>query len=319
MIKISVIVPIYNMEKYLKKCLDSLVNQTLNEIEIIAINDGSTDNSISILNEYSKKYKNIRLFNNENQGISKARNFGIEKAKGKYIAFVDSDDYVETNMLEIMYNKAISDDLDIVVCDYYNYYENTGKIEEFKIVDFENTNIKNNRKLLFQINPSPWNKIYKKSLFNDKEYRFPIGIKYEDLGYIPILLSKAKKIGKVNVPLNYYLIRGNSETTTMDKRVFDIYKILDILYKYFEKEKINNSEEVEFLFISKLTMYNLQQRINTDKECANNFIDRSFEYLDSKYPNWKKNKYFIKVNKIKVLIKANKMLTKKYAKIGDAK
>lgn len=316
-IKISVIVPIYNMEKYLEKCLDSLVNQTLKNIEIIAINDGSKDNSINILKKYEKQYKNIKVYDNENQGISKTRNFGIEKATGKYISFIDSDDYVDEKMFEIMYQKAEKDDLDIVVCDYYNYYENSGKLEKFKIADFQNTTINENKELIFQINPSPWNKIYRRELFINNNYRFPINIKYEDLGYIPILLMEAKKIGKVNVPLNYYLIRGNSETTTMDKRVFDIFKILDILYEYFKNKGVENSKEVEFLFISKLTMYNLQQKLNVDKECANKFIDESFKYLKDKYPNWRFNKYFIRNNKFKILIKANKFITKKYIEKSD--
>lgn len=317
MIKISVIVPVYNMEKYLEKCLDSLVNQTLKEIEIIAVNDGSKDKSINILKKYSKKYKNIKIYDHDNQGISKTRNFGIEKATGEYIAFIDSDDYVDTRMFEIMYKKAKKDNLDIVVCDYYNYYENKNKIEKFKIVDFKDTTISENKSLIFQINPSPWNKIYKKELFEVKKYRFPIGIKYEDLGYIPILLTEANRIGKVNIPLNYYLIRGNSETTTIDERVFDIFKILDILYEYFENKNMEKTKEVEFLFISKLTMYNLQQKFNINKKCANEFINKSFDYLNDKYPYWKINKYFIKTNKLKIFVKSSKWITKIYAGIGE--
>lgn len=317
MIKISIIVPVYNMEKYLEKCLDSLVNQTLKEIEIIVINDGSKDNSINILKQYAKKYKNIKIYDHDNQGISKTRNFGIEKAKGEYIAFIDSDDYVDTRMFEVMYERAKKDNLDIVVCDYYNYYENRNKIEKFKIVDFKDTTISENKSLIFQINPSPWNKIYKKELFEVKKYRFPIGIKYEDLGYIPILLTEANRIGKVNIPLNYYLIRGNSETTTIDERVFDIFKILDILYEYFENKNMEKTKEVEFLFISKLTMYNLQQKFNINKKCANEFINKSFDYLNDKYPHWKINKYFIKTNKLKIFVKSSKWITKIYAGIGE--
>lgn len=319
MIKVSVIVPIYNMEKYLGKCLDSLVGQTLKDIEIIAINDGSKDSSLDILNKYTKKYKNIRVFDNKNQGISKTRNFGIEKAKGEFITFIDSDDYVEKNMLELMYKKAVNDNLEVVVCDYYKYFEPTDKYVETKIADFLNTTIKENKKLLFEINQSPWNKLYKKELIERVKYRFPENVKYEDFGYIPILLTEAKKIGKVNAPLNYYLIRDNSETTTIDKRVFDIFKILDILYEYFKKKKIENSKEVEFLFARTLTMYNLQQRYNKDRDTVDEFVDKSFNYLKEKYPNWKINKYFIKTNKLKIIVKESKKITKAYAKLGDHK
>lgn len=317
MIKVSIIVPVYNMKKYLEKCLDSLVNQTLKDIEIIAINDGSKDESLEILKKYEKKHKNIIVFDNDNQGISKTRNFGIEKATGEYITFIDSDDYVALNMMELMYDKAVTENLDIVVCDYYNFYENKNKIEEVKILDFPNTTVYESKELLFKINSSPWNKLYKRELVKKNKYRFPEGIKYEDLGYIPILLTEATSIGKLNIPLNYYLIRGNSETTTVDKRVFDMFKIIDILYNYFKKKKIHDSKEVEFLFISKLTMYNLQQKKNRDKDAAIDFINKSFEYLDKNYPNWRKNKYFIRLNKHKTIIKASKKITKLYIKLGD--
>jgi len=314
MIKVSVIVPVYNVERYLEKCLNSLVHQTLKEIEIIAINNGSTDKSLDILRKYEKKFDNLRVFDSKCRGISRTRNYGIEKAKGEYIAFVDSDDYVDKKMFKIMYDRAKKDDLDVVVCDYYNYYENDKSLKEVKIVDFDNTNISSNKSLIFQINPAPWNKIYKRKLFDNKNYRFPIDLKYEDLGYIPILLTTAESIGKVNLPLNYYLIRGNSETTTMDKRVFNVFDILDILYKFFKEKNMEKTKEVEFLFVNILTMYNLQQKYNNDKDCANDFINKSFAYLCNYYPTWRFNKYFLRVNKFKVIIKANKILTKIFAK-----
>ncbi|MBR6690046.1 MAG: glycosyltransferase family 2 protein [Bacilli bacterium] len=316
-IKISAIVPVYNMEKYLERCLDSLVNQTLEDIEIIVINDGSKDNSQKIIDKYSKKYKEkIVSYTNKNQGISKTRNFGIDKAKGQFLAFIDSDDFVEKDMFEKMYNKAIKENLDIVVCDYYNYFDKTQTKHIEKIVDFNNTNLLNNLELIFKINPSPWNKIYKRELILNLNYRFPENIKYEDLGYIPILLTEANKIGKINIPYNYYLIRSNSETTTVDKRVYDVFKILDILYDYFKFKKIYNKEEVEYLFINKLTTYNLQQKFNKDKKVKKDFILKSFDYLNLKYPNWKQNKYFKGQNILKYLIKRSKFLTSIYIILG---
>lgn len=315
--KVSVIVPVYNMEKYLDKCLQSLVNQTLKDLEIIVINDGSTDNSQKIIDRYYKEYPDLIVpFKNKNQGISKTRNFGIDRSHGEFISFIDSDDYVEKNFLEELYDRAIKDNLDIVVCDYYNFFESKNLIEIKKIVDFENTTIRDNLELLFKINSSPWNKLYKRSLITRVNYRFPENIKYEDLGYIPILLLEAKKIGKVNMPLNYYLIRGHSETTTVDKRVFDIFKILNILYDFFKKKNIVNSSEVEYLFIEKLTMYNLQQKLNKDAELKKQFIDDSFKYLNNFFPGWKNNKYFKKQSICKYFIKKSKILTNIYISIG---
>ena len=130
-IKVSVIVPIYNTEKFLRKCIESIVNQTLEEIEIILINDGSTDNSHIVCEEYSRKYpKKIRYINNKNIGCSATRNLGISLAKGEYIAFVDSDDYIEQEMYQEMYEKAKKENLDIVVCGINYMNEQTQKIKK---------------------------------------------------------------------------------------------------------------------------------------------------------------------------------------------
>ena len=122
--KVSVIVPVYNVEEYLERCLDSLVNQTLKDIEIIIVNDGSTDGSKEIIQKYLNKYKNIVYLEKENGGLSSARNYGIPYAKGEYIGFVDSDDYVEITMYENMYNKAIEEKSDMVECDFIWEYPN---------------------------------------------------------------------------------------------------------------------------------------------------------------------------------------------------
>ena len=141
MIKISVIVPVYNTEKYLPKCLDSLVNQTLKDIEIIIVNDGSPDNSQKIIDDYVKKYKNIKAFEKKNGGLSDARNYGIKKASGEYIAFLDSDDYVTVDMYEKMYKKAISQHFDMVVCDL-NYVYNDKVVKAYSNIKDDTTDIR---------------------------------------------------------------------------------------------------------------------------------------------------------------------------------
>ena len=141
---ISIIVPIYNSEKYLKKCIDSIINQTKKELEIILINDGSTDNSEKIIKEY--KDKRIKYIKNTNQGIGTTRNQGIKEATGKYLMFIDSDDYIENNACELLYNKAEKDNLDMVVCDFYREKED-GEKKEDKIIDFKKTTIKETQKI----------------------------------------------------------------------------------------------------------------------------------------------------------------------------
>ena len=133
---ISIIVPIYNAENYIKKCIDSLIHQTKQELEFILVNDGSTDHTEEILLEY--KDKRIKYFKNKNQGIGKTRNFGISKATGKYLMFVDSDDFLEKDACEVLYKKALQEDSDLVICDFYKLYEN-GTLEEgnIAVIDFE--------------------------------------------------------------------------------------------------------------------------------------------------------------------------------------
>ncbi|MDD4509937.1 MAG: glycosyltransferase, partial [Oscillospiraceae bacterium] len=122
--KISVIVPVYNVERYLRTCMDSLVNQTLEDIEIIVVNDGSPDNSLSILEEYEKKYaEKVSVYSIENHGVSYARNYGADRAEGEYLLFVDSDDFVEPQMCEMLYEKAVNDGNDLVLCSRNNIYE----------------------------------------------------------------------------------------------------------------------------------------------------------------------------------------------------
>lgn len=304
---VSIIVPIYNAENYLDKCIESLLNQTKKEIEIILINDGSTDNSEKIIKSY--KDKRIKYFKNENQGIGKTRNFGIEKATGKYLMFVDSDDYIDKNMAKLMFDKAFSNSLDMVVCDYYKVINNEN-IEE-KLPSFKPTTLKNSPNLLYDINLSPWNKIYKTSLIKDNNIRFVENLKYEDAPFVIEALDIANKIGKVNKCLNYYVIHGNSETTVRDKRVYDILKIIDRIRKYF-KGKDYIKESLDKLTVRIITNYTIQQRVQKDKKIGMQFIEEGFKYLKQEVSDYKNNKYYQSRGILKRTIEKNKILTKIY-------
>ena len=198
MAKVSVIVPIYNVEKYLPKCLDSLVNQTLEDIEIILVNDGSLDNSGKIANEYSKKHKDkIIYLEKENGGLSDARNYGIPYATGEYIAFLDSDDYIDIDAYKQMYEKAKKEDADFLECDFIWEYPNK------KIID-KRIEYKNKQEMLAVVRVVAWNKLIKKDLIINNNIRFPKGLRYEDIEFtykliimckeiIQLLMSKMKK------------------------------------------------------------------------------------------------------------------------------
>ena len=275
---ISIIVPIYNSEKYLNKCIDSLINQTEKNIEIILVNDGSTDNSEEIIKEY--KDKRIKYYKNKNQGIGKTRNFGIEQATGSYIMFVDSDDYIEKNACEKMYNKAVNENLDVVLCDFYKEYDN-GNIEEIHTNSFNNSSLKENPNIITDY-LCPWAKIYDRKMIIDNNIKFVENLKYEDAPFVIKALCTAKKIGKIDECLNYYLIHDNSETTVRDKKCFDILQIIDIIRNYtsnfdYLKEKIDE------LTVRIITNYTIQQRQQSSQETAMDFIDKAFDYLKKRF------------------------------------
>ena len=304
MVKVSVIVPIYNSEKYLKKCIDSLVNQTLADMEFILINDGSTDSSDSIINSYNDS--RIRYFKRTNHGIGATRNFGIDHASGEFIGFLDSDDYVESDMYEKLYNKCKNQNLDIVICDHYIECGNNKDV--LKFIDFDVTCLDDSPNLLLDINLAPWNKIYSKKIFSSDTY-YPVGVKYEDTPWVALIMSRASRIGKLNEPLYHYIVHDNSQTTVIDERVFDIFKITDLLFKDLgSNDKIKSS--VDDLVTYLITKYTISQRYLKSKKDRDKFIDYAFDYLNKKIPNFKKCNYFKKRNKLKGFIEKSKFLTK---------
>ena len=308
---ISIIVPIYNAEKYIAKCVDSLVNQTKKELEFILINDGSTDNTEEIIKTY--KDKRIKYYKNKNQGIGKTRNFGISKSTGKYIMFLDSDDYLSKNACQKMYEKILESNSDLVVCDFYKVYD-FGKTEEIKLSSFSETSLKGRPSIINEINLAPWNKIYKRELITKNKIKFIENLKYEDAPFVIEALSKAKKITKINESLNYYVIHGNSETTVRDERCFDILKIVDIIRKN-TKDKRYLKEEVDKLTVKIITNYTVQQRNQKKKEIGMKFIDEAFTYLKREVPNYRNNKYYTDRSFFKRIVEKNKNITKIYCKL----
>lgn len=320
MMKVSVVVPVYNTEKYLRRCLDSLVNQTLDDIEIIIIDDKSPDNSALIIDEYKEKHDNkIKVIHNKtNKGIGYNRNMGIKCASGKYIMFIDSDDYLDRSACEKLYSKAVNEQLDLVLCNFHKMLEKGDELEEitpdFVIPYFENTTLAKNPNLLLEVNLAPWNKLYKKELL--KGVTFPENLKYEDAIVVVKAMARAKKIGIVDEKLNYYLVRSKSETTVMDKRVFDILEITNMIIKELKSHSYYKKieEYVSAWCTRNLFRYTLQQKNQSDKKLASKFIDEVFEFLNSNFPCWKNNEIWKKRNVLKRMIEGNKTLTKIYCK-----
>lgn len=231
---VSIVIPVYNVEKYLKQCLDSIINQTLKNIEIICIDDGSTDNSLNILKEYANKDTRFIILQQENLHAGIARNAGLKIAKGKYIIFLDSDDFFELDMLEKMYNKIIQDDSDMVACGFYKYDNNTKKIKNRPIADaFINKSPFQPLDLGLNIfsftNPAPWTKLFKKSIFLDNNIQFEDYICCNDLTCIILALAVCKKISVLNKSYIYY--RANQKTNLTANRGKHFEYVLHALAK----------------------------------------------------------------------------------------
>lgn len=307
--KVSVIVPVYNTEKYLKKSIDSLLKQNFEDYEIIVINDLSPGNAEEIIKSYNDK-KIVYIKNKTNKGIGYNRNLGIKKAKGEYVCFIDSDDYVKEDFISKMYNYSKENNLDLCVCDYVNVDEDGNKLKEFNLSDFCITNYEENNKILCEINLAPWNKLYKKDMLVKNKIEFSETLKYEDLSFVALSIKNSKKIGKINEQLNYYTIHNNSETTTRDKRVFDIFKQLDIVRNEYKSGKY-----LDELTVSVLLNYTIQQRYQIDKDTQSKFIDDAFKYLNDNNIDYKHSEYIKNRSFLKRLIEKNKFITKIYCKI----
>ncbi|MBO5038439.1 MAG: glycosyltransferase [Alphaproteobacteria bacterium] len=216
--KISVIIPVCNVEAYLPQCLKSVISQTLTEIEIICVDDGSTDNSLAILKEYAAKDHRITVISQKNQGAGIARNTGLTVAKGQYLSFLDSDDFFEPDMLATLYTTAKKDNSDAVVCGYY-IFDHTKNTDIKKIAVYppytQNSPIfpQQHQNTIYHINPAPWNKLFKSSLFKQNNIRFENLKSCNDYTAIYTALMLANKISALNSFLLHYRTNSNSNIT----------------------------------------------------------------------------------------------------------
>lgn len=256
MIKYSFIVPVYNTEKYLKKCLDSLVNQTYKDFEIIVVNDGSTDKSSNIISKYQKKYKNIIVIDKENEGLSMARNRGVQKSSGKYIIFVDSDDYVSNKLLEEVDKKI--DDSDILRFQIATEDEEYTKISEYHEEGFESMCGYDAFKYLssYHFVEPAWCYVIRKNYYIENKFSFKKGVYHEDFGLIPYVIYKARKVKSIDFIGYYYIQRNGSIMNNNDykktvKKAFDMleqYKTMRLFAKNINRK--NNLDDYFLSYIS---------------------------------------------------------------------
>lgn len=295
--KVSVIVPVYNVEEYLERCLDSLVNQTLKDIEIIIVNDGSTDGSKEKIQKYINTYKNIVYLEKKNGGLSSARNYGIPYAKGEYIGFVDSDDYVELTMYEKMYNKAIEEKSDMVECDFIWEYPNKKREDIGKVYSSK-------KEAIIEARVVAWNKIIKKDIIEKTKITFPEGLRYEDIEFFYKIVPYLDKISFVKETLVHYVQRESSIANTQNERTGEIFKIWENVLNYYIENNIFNEyrSELEYSYTRILLCSSLKRIIKVkDRKVRKALIKLTWQNLNKKFPHWKQNKYLNSIKSFKNL------------------
>lgn len=286
---VSIIIPVYNVQKYLERCITSIINQTYNNIEIILVDDGSTDKSGKMCDEWMNKDDRIVTIHKENGGLSSARNTGMSKSNGKYLLFVDSDDYIDLNAVQTLVSTIESHNADIVICNRYHFFESGKIFVKFKN-DYEYLDL-DNKHAIFEMNNfeyfdmSATCKLYKKDIF--KEIVFPIGKISEDYFIMYKILDKAKKIVSLSMPLYYYYQR-NGSLSKKAKINLDFVEASLMQCNYIEEKYPDLKIYVRSSFVSaNMTSYNAVISSNGKVDKKNLNILRN---------NVKENYNYIKVN-----------------------
>ena len=290
MVNVSVIVPVYNVEEYLDKCLSSLVNQSMkNEMEIIVINDGTKDNSQMIIDKYAAKYSNIVSIKKQNEGLCVTRNLGISLAKGKYIGFVDSDDYVDECMFEKLYQKAIEKDFDIVVCQT-NSIENGVVTPVYCGIKSDEYHVEN---IMCSIYPSVLNKIYKRELFGEKTL-FKPGVWFEDVEWTYRILPLVKSIGVIDGHYYQYIKREGSITSTVNQKLYDYISNLNGVVAYYKENGYYQKyqKQLEFVYVRYLLATFVKQASRYDYDGYIKAVDAALANVKQHFPSYRKNRYF---------------------------
>lgn len=244
---VSIIVPVYNVKYYLAKCINSIIGQTYTNLEIILVDDGSSDGSEKICDEYEKVDNRILVIHKINEGVSAARNIGLDYARGEYIAFVDSDDYIASDMIQTLLSRIKTDNSDMACCNYLQVTEDAKLINETQQLPLRDENISSNAAMQCFIlwggyYVTPWNKLYKSQIF--KTLRFPVGKRYEDLYIIFQIVTQCKRISHISKTLYFYLRRKDSFTLgEFNICDFDFGDAMINIYKSAKENHYTNLQE----------------------------------------------------------------------------
>lgn len=296
---ISIIIPVYNVGDYIKECLESILKQTYSDLQVIIVDDGSTDSTMNIVKKYEDKFNNYTILNQQNQGVSVARNTAFNHIKGEYTIYIDPDDFLEPDMLENMLSTAIKDKVDIVISQYYVYYGKDNErnyIEKYN-VDFHK--IYNNYEVMdlmlnYELQGQLWNKLFKTELLNQINFKFEPNRYIQDAFPVFKAIYKSKGISFINKPLYYYRQRVTSTVHKKNAKLAeDYFHAMTSIINYIEDEKIKVKRKSLNIFKITVLSHFIAHYTNADK--SNNL--KSFK--ESKYSELSvRNKDFLFLNQI---------------------
>lgn len=321
MAKVSVIVPVYNVEKYINRCIDSILNQTIQDLEIILVDDGSTDKSGKICDEYQEKDERIRVIHKKNGGLSDARNAGEKIATSEYIIFLDSDDYIHREMLETLYTPMKEKNVDLSVCGAWNVYDEEEIPQYPRIEQFLCTGSEAFKFILegYKIPGAIWNKMIKKEIAD--KISFPVGRIYEDAFYTLKLIPLVKQVYVTTKPMYYYVHRQGSITTSKFKEAD-----MDIVHAYRDTMQFVKEQHPELMPQAEFRLFwahfvVVDRILELDNYKSNIYYQQARRFLRRNILRILKNKYFTKNRRVaavlfflsdkiyrKVLIKNKKQL-----------
>ena len=325
---ISVIVPVYNVENYLRQSLNSILNQTFSNIEIICVNDGTKDNSRSILAEYQQKDCRIKIIDKDNGGLSSARNAGLKIAQGEFISFIDSDDWIEPQMLEKLYKNIISLNTDISICAVHQFDERKQRIDDsnpyYTLGYFDETfdnkvfSYKDTRKFIMDVCVMAWNKLYRKSLLDRCNARFPDGKIFEDGPFFFSIFFKTDRVSIVREPLYYYRInRKGSIVQKAGKSFLDVIDVAEIMLDRIKE--LDNEPLILETFCKKKVEDFISRYENMAYKYRKQFVEKlrkESSLIDEKYykPNMLKGGFLYNYELFRILINSGLLafLIKKY-------
>ncbi len=297
--KISIIVPIYNREKYLKRCIDSLLKQTYKNIEIMLVDDCSKDNSAEIAKEYEKKHPLVCrvIQQTSNQGVSAARNLGIKNASGEWVTFVDSDDWVKEEYIEVLYRTAQKENALIVMSNFYYYYSEKSIKEMCPFGNLETTSAHKEKVALS--NPCVCTRLFKKELFVKENIYFPEDIRRsEEVATVVPLLCTTDRISLSRKPM-YYYFQNESSLSNENYESVDVSCFIRAIDRMMQRSRAGFEEELEFRAVSELMYGMVMVMLRSGK--SKKEITQSIDWFENRFPEWRKNSYLKRLEKGKQL------------------